>query len=730
MKGAIQKDTGTWKKRFAFIEVEGRRKSVFVHISECNFNSFEQGMEVEFDMGKNKKNQDCAVNCRAVSPVNPGSSKFINPYNFVRVKKPEECDRTPYEVNHARFHYKFNTGKLRCKIKAISPMFIPDMTTKKECKKVEGHYEYNLFKINEKPAIPGTSIKGMLRSVYETITNSCFSQISKEDEKINFREPVTKGISPKYPGIILKLPRNNESGVILKCDLPPIWVDKYFSDYQKTHNIGSDLLDVKNINSEYKNGALVNFEKGKELQYQKGRKPFPMRHCTKINKNGSCNNYGYLKITGKKEKSGKHSERIFYHSCFDGLQNELPDNSKKLSSMLEKFEEMNKKESDVNKFLYYFDSKDKHRFDSIQRTQLKTGKAILYKQGVNLEKLTVYYNKGVSVGDLVYFDICDLNKRTTKNLSYVCIPKSTFNKNVYNTLENFSKHLLPCRNIHKLCPACKLFGTVDLQDDNPDETVSLAGKIKITNALLNDAGKKNNQTETVTFKILGSPHETATSFYLINKNYDNSSTIEKRTRAGYDQGTPQPILRGRKYYWHQCNEKTPLKKSAYEAQAKYKQPKCNNQNATVELLKEGAEFEFDLYFENLAKEELALLIWCLELENEMLHKLGHGKPLGLGSIKINIDYENSHLIDIKKRYLNIESDGKTSLENFKAFKIKNSKSYKDLAMILTPHPELFDKIKYPASRGMGYQWFVDNKSQQLWTIDKIVTGRETQNGFS
>ena len=519
MKGVIQNDTGAWKKRFTSIEVEGRRKSVFVHINACNFNSFEKGMEVEFDMGKNK-GRDCAVNCRAVIPGNPGSSKFINPYNFVRVEKPKECDRTEYKVDHARFHNNFNTGKLRCKIKAISPMFIPDMTTKKEYKEVDGkwHYKYDFFKINQNPAIPGTSIKGMLRSVYETITNSCFSQISKEDEKINFRE------------------------------------------------------------------------------------------------GGS---------------------------------------------------------------------------------------------------------------------------------------KSTFTENVYSTLKNFSEHLLPCRDIKKLCPACKLFGAVDLQDGNPDETVSLAGKIKITNALLNDKSKK---PEPVTLKILGSPHETATSFYLINENYNNSTAIVKRTGAGYDQ-IPQPILRGRKYYWHQCDEKTPLKKSAYEAQ---ENPKCNNQNATAGLLKEGSEFEFDLYFENLAKDELAFLIWSLELQNGMLHKLGHGKSLGLGSMKINIDYENSHLVDTKTRYLDIKinSDGKTSLKGVKltsfiepeegnyrlkfknndmeiaAFKIKNSTNYEDLAMILTPHSELFDKIKYPASQDKGYQWFVDNKSQQLCTIDETVTGKKTQDGFS
>jgi len=155
-------------------------------------------------------------------------------------------------------------------------------------------------------------------------------------------------------------------------------------------------------------------------------------------------------------------------------------------------------------------------------------------------------------------------------------------------------------------------------------------------------------------------------------------------------------------------------------------------------------FEFDVYFENLTKEELALLIWCLELENSMLHKLGHGKPLGLGTIKINIDHENSYLVYTKQRYLDIRSNAKTSLKDFQLkssiervnghywlkckcntkevarFEIKNKTTYEDLAMILTPHSKLFDQIKYPAYQCTGFKWFANNPGQQLHTIGQTV----------
>lgn len=60
------------------------------------------------------------------------------------------------------------------------------------------------------------------------------------------------------------------------------------------------------------------------------------------------------------------------------------------------------------------------------------------------------------------------------------------------------------------------------------------------------------------------------------------------------------------------------------------------QYAFVKPLKENNVFEGRIRFENLTDIELGALLFSLELPGDCCHKIGMGKPLGLGSIKISI----------------------------------------------------------------------------------------------
>jgi hypothetical protein len=59
-------------------------------------------------------------------------------------------------------------------------------------------------------------------------------------------------------------------------------------------------------------------------------------------------------------------------------------------------------------------------------------------------------------------------------------------------------------------------------------------------------------------------------------------------------------------------------------------------------------FSFSAHFDNLATDELALLLYVLALEPEMRHKLGYGKPAGLGSVEIKLT--QLRLVDYALRY--------------------------------------------------------------------------------
>jgi CRISPR/Cas system CSM-associated protein Csm3 (group 7 of RAMP superfamily) len=63
----------------------------------------------------------------------------------------------------------------------------------------------------------------------------------------------------------------------------------------------------------------------------------------------------------------------------------------------------------------------------------------------------------------------------------------------------------------------------------------------------------------------------------------------------------------------------------------------------------GARCRFQIRFWNLEKEELARLLWCVQLEDNLAHKLGKGRHLGFGSLRLKLLPE-SHLIDWVARY--------------------------------------------------------------------------------
>jgi len=64
-------------------------------------------------------------------------------------------------------------------------------------------------------------------------------------------------------------------------------------------------------------------------------------------------------------------------------------------------------------------------------------------------------------------------------------------------------------------------------------------------------------------------------------------------------------------------------------------------------------FEFDLWVDNLSQFELGALLWLLSLKENHCHRLGGAKPLGLGSVRLEIDRAQTQLAtgqEMKQRY--------------------------------------------------------------------------------
>ena len=103
---------------------------------------------------------------------------YVNPYGFVSLAE-EEPERK--EIAEWQNKEELYTGKIVYHLETVSPLFIPD-TSKQDTKDKEEHQEYEFFSYGDGiPVIPGSEVRGMVRSLYETLTNSCISFINENE---------------------------------------------------------------------------------------------------------------------------------------------------------------------------------------------------------------------------------------------------------------------------------------------------------------------------------------------------------------------------------------------------------------------------------------------------------------------------------------------------------------------------------------------------------------------
>lgn len=154
--------------------------------------------------------------------------------------------------------------------------------------------------------------------------------------------------------------------------------------------------------------------------------------------------------------------------------------------------------------------------------------------------------------------------------------------------------------------------------------------------------------------ILATPKPTAFQHYLTQQNPNNKKELQH-----YDSSNT--TLRGFKLYWAQGQKKIADfqakprgdKDPNFEQGPKGKlQVKSRNtQHTRMKPVGDGKTFTFRVYFENLKDVELGALQWILALPQ--CHRLGMGKPLGMGVIKLNASL---HLTPRDTRYSNLLAD--------------------------------------------------------------------------
>ena len=111
------------------------------------------------------------------------AQRFVNPYNFI-----------PFSENKAKAYGETDThtGVITYSVTTKTPLFIPNTGNDNAFCTADEHKSYDFFSYNElesgknykneyfEPVIPGSELRGMIRSIYETLTDSCVSVFNDE----------------------------------------------------------------------------------------------------------------------------------------------------------------------------------------------------------------------------------------------------------------------------------------------------------------------------------------------------------------------------------------------------------------------------------------------------------------------------------------------------------------------------------------------------------------------
>lgn len=515
------------------------------------------------------------------------SYRFLNPYNFVRYLPepaipPEDpdaqllgrCAPPPHD------RYVGLTGRITCTLEAVTPLFISDSHNIKVTKvrlsdgrEVE-HKSYRFFQYEGKDAIQATSLRGMIRSLFEAVTNSPFSVFNGE-ERLEYRIDPAEARRFK-PGIVQSLPSGDQPGVIALCEEAKIGA--YYDDP------AANILDDSWRCGE-EGYAIVGRTKKNVLKVE-----IITRTREALASDGRPVRHGWVKVTGRTIDT-KRNESFFYYK-------EGPAKAQKV----------------------YFDADREADFNAVLYAQLHERKEDFRTQ-VQSERL--------APGNLVYVEL-EPDGKTVRNIALVKVARLRYRHAIGDLLPD---HLKPSDQYEKLDIASRVFGWVKATPtENRKARVAYAGRVRFSHAVLvEDEGVYADERP---LAILGAPKPTTTLFYLRKKDGEWSEEERKLPGAATTIGYDGPnLLRGRKFYRHHGDA---LNRLEYE-RAGPRRDHQNRSVRGVRAPGNVFEFAIDFHNLAPVELGALLWTLNLSTDEGCFFRLGYAKPLGFGSVKLSVE---------------------------------------------------------------------------------------------
>jgi len=431
-------------------------------------------------------------------------TEFLNPYNFIPFPKEKAAAYAEEGEKH--------TGVIEYTITTKSPLFIPNTTSENAFKcDVEDHKSFDFYSYTQlnpagtqekkepKPAIPvipGSELRGMLRSVYETLTDSCMGILNEKTYPImRIQEAYKGGLLKRKPDGSYQLVEAEDCIYRKEDKANPSKKKKYLLLYmlEKTPE-GSKVFFNKRVRKGKCKSLIESISTTEDAAHREEGYLLKGMSDEKIEKKHNCHVF----------IPGNNIEAVITAQDIERLQQVLTAYQKEPTAS-EKPKPYEEYEVQLENFL----------------------------KGKGNEYFPVYYSK-VNGKSLYLAPACFTKEPST------------------HTLGELAGDMAPCKIAAKKCPCCDLFGMVG---ENHKE--SSGSKIRFADAYV--AEKKETVAyydAIVTLETLGKPQINNVEFYLQrpgNADFWNYDYYTEKGHIVLSKGE----LRGRKFYWHQNGKVLP-----------------------------------------------------------------------------------------------------------------------------------------------------------------------------
>ncbi|WPX08966.1 TIGR03986 family type III CRISPR-associated RAMP protein [Anaerocellum danielii] len=570
------------------------------------------------------------------------------PYNFVPLNESlvlvyNNKDELP---SFDKYHQERFSGYIELDIETKTPIFI----------RGEGS---QFFKINNKPFIPGSSLRGMVRTLLEIVSFGKFG-FCDIDRKLFYR---AVGDSSRLGDEYRSLFTNQQdccsykfcAGILKRENgIYKIYPSKKIKGTQ-IFRVEETTIKYSDLPEELKNSPPYSFfeiyfepspleyhthyredkKKNKKVRYE-----LKYAKVERISANKESENMerGYLIITGDVDDK-KHMQWII--SDAEGgspididkkiIESYESDNNRKEEySILEKLEEKRQEQVPV-----FYLADEKGELISIGHTgffripyKYTIGDYIPenLKSADGIDFAEALFGKEGEFASRVFFEDAELAEQNNKEDIF-------FSETVPQILSS------PKPTCFQHYLEQDSFNNKKLKHWNDKEAKIRGYKLYWHRATPDDESKYSWKLKQ--FKINKSNYEK----FLNNINKSNSTLLNKKHNCVEISDKDITI---------KCafNE---LPKDIQEELKNYLLQSSKAQYTVIQPVKSGIKFKGRIRFENLSKEELGALLFVLDLPGGHYHKIGMGKPLGLGSIAIK---PTLFIIDRSKRYKKLFEDDK------------------------------------------------------------------------